>query len=119
MPYLKDLARRAALSARHRRNMGVPAPADGAELNFIITDLIDEFIARHGLNYHVLEEIGGALTLVTFEFQRRVVEPYENLKIEENGDVYVYAAEELRRRQAARREAIRRTPAYAEVVAGL
>ena len=86
MPHLKDHDRRATLSA------GLPALEDGAELNFVITTLVDQFIERHGLNYHTLEEIDGALDLCKAEFVGVVVRPYEDLKIEENGNAYAYTA---------------------------
>jgi len=63
--------------------------ADNAgELNFMFTTLITEYVKRHGIKYQVLNDVVGALDGAKAEFQRRVVGPYEDQKIDENGDVY-------------------------------
>jgi hypothetical protein len=81
MPYLREPHRRANLAAGGQ-------PQDGAELNFVISTLVDRFIEQHGLTYHTLEEIDGALGLAQFEFRRRIVAPYEDRKLTQNGDVF-------------------------------
>lgn len=58
------------------------------ELNFQITRLITEYLEHRGLNYQTCNDIVGALDGAKVEFQRRVVAPYEDKKIEQNGDVY-------------------------------
>jgi len=58
------------------------------DLNYLITNLIDIYMARKGLNYTHLNDVVGALESAKAEFQRRVVAPYEDSKIKENGDVY-------------------------------
>lgn len=57
-------------------------------LNYQITVLVDNFIRAHGLNYNNINSVMGALEGAKLEFYRRVAVPYENKKIEENGDVY-------------------------------
>lgn len=59
------------------------------ELNYAFTLLAKQYIAnRGGPTYQVLNDVVGALDGAKVEFQRRVVAPYEDSKIEENGDVY-------------------------------
>ena len=63
--------------------------ADSAgELNFQITQLVIEYLNYNGLSYQICNDIVGALDGAKAEFQRRVVGPYEDRKIAENGDVY-------------------------------
>ena len=82
MPYLPDHDRREKLAT------GKVLPASGAEINFIICDMLDSFVARHGKNYKVLAEAQSALTMASFEFQRRVVGPYEQERFTECGEVF-------------------------------
>ena len=58
------------------------------ELNYQITELINAYLFSKGENYQTMNDIMGALTGAQAEFYRRVVAPYEDMKIEENGDVY-------------------------------
>lgn len=88
MPYLSSGVRRAALEPQMR-------PQDGAELNYVICRLIDRYIADAGLRYPTLQAIDGALDLAKAEFQRRVVEPYEQMKLFDNGEVFIHAYPEL------------------------
>lgn len=63
--------------------------ADNAgELNYMFTTLILEYIKKHGLNYQRINDVIGALEGAKLEFYRRTATPYEEEKIEENGDVY-------------------------------
>ena len=59
------------------------------ELNYCITMLLHRYILRHGLNYTNLNDCIGAVDAAGKEFYRRVVVPYENKKIEENGDIVI------------------------------
>lgn len=78
MPYIPQDARPDALTD----------PTCSGELNFAITALITSYIARTRLCYATINDIMGALEGAKAEFYRRVVAPYEDGKIEENGDVY-------------------------------
>lgn len=91
MPYLRSKKRRKELTPHAQWE----SCADGAELNFLICTQIDLFIKTHGLSYHTLEEIDGALDLARLEFVRRIVAPYEEIKRVENGEVFHHAAKEL------------------------
>lgn len=93
MPYLASKQRRRELDAGAR-------PVDGAELNYCISRLADGFVADHGLAYHTLEEIVGAMESAKAEFQRRIVGPYEETKLKDHGEVYEEAAWQLTARKA-------------------
>ena len=81
MPYIKQENRESLL----RYPLTI---ADAGELNYSITKLIDVYVSLHGLKYETLNAIVGVLECAKAEFYRRVVAPYEDLKIQENGDVY-------------------------------
>lgn len=80
MPYIKQEDRKAL-------ERGEVVTTSG-ELNFAITQLLVEYLNINGLKYKTINDIVGALEGAKMEFYRRVATPYENAKIEENGDVY-------------------------------
>ena len=57
-------------------------------MNYCISSMINMMIEKKGLSYSNVNEIIGALECIKLELYRRVAAPYEDLKIEENGDVY-------------------------------
>ena len=61
-----------------------PVDRIDGELNYIITRMLKE---SYPLRYFNLNRALGVLECAKLEFYRRVVAPYENTKIEENGDV--------------------------------
>ena len=63
-------------------------PTTAGELNFGLTKLVLRYLRLKGKSYMTFNDIVGALEQAKNEFQRRIVHPYEDLKIEENGDVY-------------------------------
>jgi len=58
------------------------------DLNYCITSLVIAYVEANGLSYSSLSDVTGVLNDVKVEFERRVVAPYEDKKIAENGDVY-------------------------------
>lgn len=83
MPYIRQDLRAHLLPTdypRRARNAG--------ELNYQFTMLAIQYVNDMGLSYEVLNGVVGALESAKAEFQRRVVAPYEDRKIKENGDVY-------------------------------
>ena len=80
MPYIHD-------DARLRISQG-SAPRTPGELNYAITELLIEYLTYEKLSYSTLNTIIGTLESVKSEFYRRVVKPYEDKKMRENGDVY-------------------------------
>lgn len=83
MPYV-DKTRRVGLElTRHAESQG--------ELNYLLTlDMLD-YLDRHGLSYSTLNDIAGAAALALQEFVRRIVNEYEDGKIESNGDLSQFA----------------------------
>ena len=81
MPYIKS-DRRNVIDSRQ------VLPDTAGELNYAVTKCIKRYLAIHPLNYQVINDIVGALDGAKAEFQRRIVDPYEDKKIQENGDVY-------------------------------
>jgi len=79
MPYIKQ---------EQRTLNTLDAPENAGELNWAITSLIKNYFDRSAQNYQAINDIVGALDGAKAEFQRRVVAPYEDKKIKENGDVY-------------------------------
>ena len=63
-------------------------PATPGELNFAITKLLNNYLELCGLSYSTLNDCLGAVESAKLELYRRVVVPYEDRKIIENGDVY-------------------------------
>lgn len=65
-------------------------PACPGELNYVLTCIIKQYIKskRPTINYDLLNEVAGVLDLFHGEFVRRIVHPYEDKKIQENGDVW-------------------------------
>lgn len=63
-------------------------PTKGGELNYLISRLLNDFVAMKGLSYSTINEATGAIEAAKLEFYRRVAAPYEDLKLGENGEVY-------------------------------
>lgn len=78
MPYIKFIDKFEV----HKRG----AKTSG-ELNFHITTLILNYLGDN-YNYQKINDVIGALESCKLEFYRRLVVPYEEKKIKENGDVY-------------------------------
>jgi hypothetical protein len=77
VPYIKQ----------EKRELAKYYPLTAGELNFAFTSLINQYLATR-LNYQTINDVLGALEGTKAEFYRRVVIPYEDTKIKENGDVY-------------------------------
>jgi len=87
MPYIKkeyrpDLDKLINPLITHLKN--VPVESQDGQMNYIITRLLK---GVYGKRYFDLNRAIGVLSCVMLEFYRRVVGPYEDEKIKENGDV--------------------------------
>lgn len=98
MPYIPEIRRKAILKTLSKIETA-------GELNFAFTTLANEYVLRHGMSYQTFNDILGAFDGASKEFYRRLVAPYEDKKLFENGDVYNgheqqaaprYSAEKLR-----------------------
>lgn len=63
---------------------GLPVERIDGELNYVITRLLKE---SYPLRYFNLNRAVGVLECAKLEYYRRVVAPYEDVKIRESGDV--------------------------------
>jgi len=79
MPYIKS-------EQRQKLDDGA-LPEDAGELNYAMTRLVHRYLEAKGLRYSTLNEIMGVFACAAQEFYRRWAIPYEDLKIQENGDV--------------------------------
>ena len=78
MPYINQKRREEIYSGSR--------PETAGELNFVITLAICDYLDHPA--YGELNEVIGVLESVKLEFCRRVVFPYEDTKLAQNGDVY-------------------------------
>lgn len=65
----------------------IPALQPG-DLNYQFSLLINTYIKAHGPSYYAFNDVIGALECCKLEVYRRLAAPYEDKKIEENGDVF-------------------------------
>lgn len=89
MPYIKK-DRRTELVDFKRMGIDVKSRevSTSGELNFVITSILCDYLNKYGLSYATINDIVGVLECAKIEFYRRIASPYEDKKIEENGDVY-------------------------------
>jgi hypothetical protein len=81
MPYIDK-------RARSFLDQSVCHSISAGELNYQFTMLARTYLHNHGTTYATINDIIGAFESAKMEFYRRVVIPYEEKKIKENGDVY-------------------------------
>ena len=86
MPYIKKLRRDEM--ANTARKGSHPIMKSSGELNYELTLKCLNFLKHKGVAYCTYNEIIGALECCKLEIYRRMVAPYEDIKINENGDVY-------------------------------
>lgn len=87
MPYVAQAARTRIDQTRigDRDSSAIDLPG---ELNYAITKLCVAYLESHTLSYQTINDILGALEGAKAEFYRRVAAPYEDTKIQTNGDIY-------------------------------
>lgn len=91
MPYLKVVQREYFNDLL--KALSHVAIADGGELNFVLTEVLKQYLVTHPLKYETFNTVVGALESCKLELYRRKVAPYESTKIAENGDVYSDSSE--------------------------
>lgn len=79
MPYIVQAGRKALEERR---------PQSPGELNYMVTMLVNDYLAHYGKSYETINAIVGVLECAKLEMYRRIAAPYEDLKLLENGDVY-------------------------------
>ena len=88
MPYILAADRDKLQSATDAMTAVIDESTTAGDLNYMISLMAKAYIGAKGLRYEHLNAVVGALDCAKAEFQRRVVAPYEDQKIAENGDVY-------------------------------
>lgn len=94
MPYISQQARSELYSTDinefdQETILGLRWAETPGELNYIITQLINTYLDDYeNVGYTELNEVIGVLECAKLELYRRLVAPYEDQKIAENGDVY-------------------------------
>lgn len=83
MPYIDESER-----SKFDLDIDSAAPDTAGELNYCITRLVNNWVKKYGVSYVTLNAAIGVMESAKQEFYRRAVSPYEDKKIEENGDVY-------------------------------
>ena len=87
MPYIKP-EDRAPLDALIDQLCAVlPAEDFAGQVNYVVSNLCAG-VLREKKNYARINELVGVLECAKLELYRRVAAPYEDTKIEQNGDVY-------------------------------
>ena len=84
MPYIKREDRYRLIP----RSVEVAEAKSAGELNYQFTVLAIYYFQANGGNYQAINDVLGALEGAKLEFYRRIAAPYEETKIEQNGDVY-------------------------------
>jgi hypothetical protein len=80
MPYITEENRQAPHMLQYE-------PSNAGELNFLVTTFIRDYFDKNPC-YQSINDIVGALEGAKLEFYRRIAAPYEDIKINQNGDVY-------------------------------
>jgi len=88
MPYILATDRDKLKAATDAIVAAITKDTVAGDLNYMISLMAKAYIDAKGLRYEHLNAVVGALDSCKAEFQRRVVGPYEDRKIAENGDVY-------------------------------
>jgi len=81
------------ITQEDREEMVWRSPENAGELNYILTRIVLEYLTSnpetsYKANYQRYNDAMGALEGCKLELYRRAIAPYEDKKIQENGDVY-------------------------------
>jgi len=84
MPYIEDKMKKEMADSINDLSMWIQSKGD---LNYVICELVGRFILDDDLTYTKISEKIDAVHDAEAELRRRILVPYEELKIDENGDV--------------------------------
>lgn len=79
MPYIKEQEKPGVINTL--------CPDTAGQLNYLLTYIVCNYAFLHP-GYQGINDVVGALEGCKLEFYRRYVAPYEDIKIQQNGDVY-------------------------------
>jgi hypothetical protein len=85
MPYIKSREDRKRLDKIVKQNIDLFYKK--GNINYFLFRLFKALIASNGMSYGAAKDFIGELECAKLEIYRRKVAPYEDEKIEENGDV--------------------------------
>lgn len=85
MPYIKDATKRKRI--RELMDMALVYIDEKGDLNFAICTLVALLILRNGIGYTKMSEMIDAVHDAECELRRRLLDPYEEIKMVENSDV--------------------------------
>lgn len=85
MPYITDIEKDEIDKQINYNDLYMPT--SGA-LCYVIYKIVLAYLKLNGKSFRTFSEINGALECAKMEFYRKIVAPYEELKIKENGDVH-------------------------------
>ena len=57
-------------------------------LNYTVSSIIARYLEAQGISYNRLNSMVGVVECIKLELYRRLAAPYEDKKVEENGDVF-------------------------------
>ena len=63
-------------------------PENAGELNYLVSEMINNYLRKKGVRYANINEMIGALECCKLELYRVIAAPYEDEKADENGEVY-------------------------------
>lgn len=88
MPYIKQEDRYKIVDGGpENKRINCESIETAGELQYAMAVMFKSYMQRKGLNYQHCNDILGALAGAQMEFYRKMVAPYEEKKIIENGDV--------------------------------
>jgi len=88
MPYIPEQDRRRFRGSLFMLEEDIIAGGlSNGELNYLMTKLALFYLAKYGTSYNTLSDVVKAFECAKLEFYRRHVAPYEDKKIQQNGDV--------------------------------
>ena len=93
MPYIPQNDRDNARTKLSNDNLFF-TPENAGELNFVISNFIDNYLEKHGVRYRYINEMIGALECCKLELYRRIASPYEDVVMRKNGDAYATEIED-------------------------
>lgn len=88
MPYIKGELRTKYSKLIDAMIETVSKDTSIGEINYIITNLLLFYLNTHKECYATYNEMIGVLECAKMELYRRKIGKYEDVKIDENGDVY-------------------------------
>ena len=90
MPYIKEEIRRELnVALEHIFDIinNLPEGKKGA-VNYVITRVVHETLVSNPYTYDTLSDAIAAFECAKLDLARRVMGPYEDIKLRENGEVY-------------------------------